>query len=166
MKLFTNNLRSIYDNSRLAKLIKRGILRIFPRPVLYILALVVACTLIGCATPAKVSQLVKDVRIDTVYLSNVQYDSIYIMKDKLTDRSKDTIYIKDVSVEYRYKLLRDTVRVILRDSIPYEVTVIETKEITRPLTWFDHLTRLCFWVLLGSLLTWIYIRAIRARSLC
>ena len=120
--------------------------------------IIIALALTGCGTTRHVTQLVHDIQRDTVYLSNVQYDSIYIMKDKLTDRSKDTIYVKDVSVEYRYKLLRDTVKVIQRDSIPYEVTVIETKEITRPLTWFDHLTRFSFWFLIGAIAAFLFIK--------
>ena len=63
----------------------------------------------------------------------------------------DTVFIKDVSVEYRYKLLKDTIRVVERDSIPYPVTVAEIKEITRPLTWYDHLTRSVFWIVIGIL---------------
>lgn len=138
--------------------IRKGILRIFPltRFVLYLFAIVVACTLIGCATPKQVTQLVRNVERDTIYLSNVQYDSIYIYQDKLVDRSRDTIYIKDVSVEYRYKLLRDTVRQVERDSIPYEVTTTKVKEITRPLTWYDHLCRYSFFFLLGIVLYLIY----------
>lgn len=117
----------------------------------HFIILLTACILIGCSSMRQVTtQLVERTSVDTVYLSNVQYDSIYIFKDKLTDRSRDTIYIKDVSVEYRYKLLRDTVYKTQVDSIPYQVTVTEIKEITRPLTWFDHLTRACFWLLLGT----------------
>ena len=63
----------------------------------------------------------------------------------------DTVFIKDVSVEYRYKLLRDTTYKVERDSIPYQVTVTEIKEITRPLTWYDHLTRSVFWIVIGIL---------------
>lgn len=117
----------------------------------FIFLILVAILIVGCATPRKVTQLVRDVHTDTLYLSNIQYDSIYIMQDKLVDRSKDTIYIKDVSVEYRYKLLRDTIRVVQRDSIPYEVTVTEIKEITRPLTLYDKTCRACFWFLIGIL---------------
>lgn len=117
----------------------------------FIFLILVAILIVGCATPRKVTQLVRDVHTDTLYLSNIQYDSIYIMPDKLVDRSKDTIYIKDVSVEYRYKLLRDTVRIVQRDSIPYEVTVTEIKEITRPLTLYDKTCRACFWFLIGIL---------------
>lgn len=119
---------------------------------LFILVLVTFCTLIGCGSTRQVTQLVRDVRVDTVYVSNHQYDSVYIYQDRLLDRSKDTVYLKDVSVEYRYKLLRDTVRVIQRDSIPYQVTVTEVKEITRPLTFYDKTCRACFWFLIGFLL--------------
>lgn len=116
--------------------------------------LLAAFIIVGCSAPRLATQLVRDVRIDTVYLSNVQYDSIYIYQDKYVDHSRDTLYVKDMSVEYRYKLLRDTVRVVQRDSIPYEVTVTEVKEIKRPLTWFDHLCRICFGICLGgSLIT-------------
>lgn len=118
---------------------------------LFILTLAIFCTLIGCGSTRQVTQLVRDVHTDTLYLSNTQYDSIYIMQDKLVDRSKDTIYIKDVSVEYRYKLLKDTIRVVERDSIPYQVTVTEVKEITRPLTLYDKTCRACFWFLIGIL---------------
>lgn len=142
---------------RLKDLIKRGILRIFPLPkvVLYLSALVVACTLIGCATPKRIygelgrtTQLVEHVSKDTVYLSNTQYDSIYVLQDKYTDRSKDTLLIKETNIEFRYKLLKDTVRIVQRDSIPYEVIVTEIKEITRPLTWFDKASRLCFFLVI------------------
>lgn len=144
MKQFLINLKS---------LIKRGLLRIFPKPVLYVLLALTLLTVYGCASTRHVTQLVERTSVDTVYLSNVQYDSIYIYKDKLTDRTKDTIYVKDVSVEYRYKLLRDTIYKSQVDSIPYQVTVTEVKEITRPLTWFDHLTRLTFWFIFGYLIS-------------
>lgn len=146
--------------TRLIEAIKRGLLRIFPLPriVLYLFAIVVACTLIGCATPKHVTQLVRDTRVDTLYLSNTQYDSIYVYQERFQDRTRDTIYLKDVSIEYRYKLLRDTVRVIQRDSIPYQVTVVEAKEITRPLTFYDHLTRLTFWLVIGFLLSFIVLK--------
>lgn len=108
----------------------------------------------------RTTQLVRDVRVDTVYLSNIQYDSIYIYKDHASEHHlgtlplmdsngkylnqpmrTDTLFIKDVSIEYRYKLLRDTIYKTQVDSIPYQVTVTEIKEIKRPLTWYDHFSR-------------------------
>ena len=76
-------------------------------------------------------------------------------KDILIPIRTDTLYIKDVSIEYRYKMLRDTIYKTQVDAIPYQVTVTETKEITRPQTWFDHLTRACLWVIIGA--TGIYL---------
>lgn len=99
---------------------------------------------------------------DTLYINNVQYDSIYISQNRYTDRSKDTILIRQHDVEYRYKLLRDTIERIKlevrHDSIPYEVRITETIEVPRRLTWYDHLTRAAFWLLTGFLLLWLYKR--------
>lgn len=121
-------------------------------------ASVILLTCCSCGTSKHVTQLVRDVRFDTVYLSNMQYDSIYIYKDRYQDRSRDTVYFKDVSLEVKYKLLRDTVKVIQRDSVPYQVTVTEVKEIQRPLTWYDRLTRLTFWLVIGVLLSILFIK--------
>ena len=139
----------------------------FLLPLILCVTLLVCCS---CGITKVVNPTVRDVSIDTVYLSNVQYDSIYIYQDHVsehhlgtlpvTDSSgkylntpirTDTLYIKDKSIEYRYKQLKDTIRVVERDSIPYQVTITETKEIQRPLTWYDHLTRSIFWIVIGIL---------------
>ena len=130
--------------------------------------LLVCCS---CGSTKVVTQTVEHVRKDTVYLSNIQYDSIYVYQDHISEHhlgtlppvnSKgeylntpmrtDTLYIKDKSIEYRYKLLRDTIRLVQRDSIPYEVTITEVKELTRPLTWYDHLSRAILWLNIGFVL--------------
>lgn len=86
-------------------------------------------------------ETIKEVtRTDTIYINNLQYDSIDVSQDKFIDRSKDTILIRQDDVEYRYKLLRDTIERIKfevrHDCIPYEVRIIETKQVkyTPPLT--------------------------------
>lgn len=94
-------------------------------------------------------QVAEHVHKDTVYQSNIQYDSIYVLQDKYTDRSKDTLLIKETNIEYRYKLLRDTIRFVRCDSIPYEVRIIETKEVHKPPNTFDYLCYLSFGILLG-----------------
>ena len=130
--------------------------------LLFILSLVTFCTFIGCRSAKQAAQLIREVRTDTLYLSSLQYDSIYIFQERTSDyhmnplnplkpSETDTVFIKDVSVEYRYKLLRDTIYKVERDSIPYQVTITETKEIQRPLTWYDHLTRSVFWIVIGIL---------------
>lgn len=123
-----------------------------------VFVLVLVFVLSGCASTRHVTQLVHDIQRDTVYVSNFQYDSVYVFKDKITDRSRDTLYIREVETEYKYRILRDTVLKIQHDSIPYEVTIVETKEITRPLTWFDHLTHFSFWFLIGAIATFLFIK--------
>ena len=121
------------------------------RQLIILLALLSALVLTGCATRRQL-QVVERTSVDTIYLSNVQYDSIYIFQDRQLDRSRDTVYLRDVSVEYRYRHLRDTIYKVQHDSIPYQVTVTEVKEITRPLSLFDHLTHFTFWLVVGALL--------------
>ena len=124
----------------------------------------------ACGASKHVTQLVEHAQKDTVSLNSKQYDSIHIIKEQDKDYhrgnpssltshpSPDTVFLKDKSIEYRYKLLRDTIKVVQRDSIPYEVTITETKEITRPLTWFDRVCRFTFFFLLVVILCFIYQR--------
>ena len=133
-------------------------------PAPYVLPLLTLLTVYGCSTSRHVTQLVERTSVDTVYLSNVQYDSIYIFQDRQLDRSRDTVYLRDVSVEYRYRHLRDTIYKVQHDSIPYQVTVTEVKEITRPLSLFDHLTHFTFWLVVGALLLLIIRVIIRLKK--
>ena len=133
-------------------------------PAPYVLLLLTLLTVYSCSTSRHVTQLVERTSVDTVYLSNVQYDSIYVYQDRQLDRTRDTVYLRDVSVEYRYRLLRDTIYKVQHDSIPYQVTVTEVKEITRPLTLFDHLTRLTFWLVVGAMLTYLIRVIIRLKD--
>ena len=110
--------------------------------LLFILSLVTFCTFIGCRSAKQAAQLIREVRTDTLYLSNVQYDSIFVFKDKLTDRTKDTVYIKDSILEYRYKLLRDTVYQTRVDSIP----VIREVEVVREVRHVPWYAKLLSWI--------------------
>ena len=133
------------------------------RLLIILLALLSALVLTGCATRRQL-QVVDRITHDTLYQSNVHYDSIYVSQDKYIDRSRDTVYLRDVSVEYRYRHLRDTIYKVQHDSIPYQVTVTEVKEITRPLSIFDHLTHFTFWLVIGALLLLIIRVIIRLKK--
>ena len=133
------------------------------RLLIILLALLSALVLTGCATRRQL-QVVDRITHDTLYQSNVHYDSIYVFQDRQLDRSRDTVYLRDVSVEYRYRLLRDTIYKVQHDSIPYQVTVTEVKEITRPLSLFDHLTHFTFWLVVGALLLLIIRVIIRLKK--
>ena len=146
-------------------------IEVFVLVYVFVATCLVCCS---CGSTRHVTQLVEHTSVDTVYLSNVQYDSIYIYKDHASEHHlgtlpamnsdgkylntpmrTDTLYIKDKSIEYRYKLLKDTIRVVERDSIPYEVTIVQTKEITRPLTWYDHFSRAVLWLNIGFAFYWL-----------
>ena len=101
------------------------------------LALLSALVLTGCSIHRPL-QVAEHVTRDTLYLSNVQYDSIFVFNDRQLDRSRDTLVIRETNTEFRYKLLRDTVYKVHHDSIPYEVRVVET-QVERHIPWYAKL---------------------------
>ena len=103
--------------------------------------LFVSALLIGCGTMKQV-QVVERTSRDTLYLNHIQYDSIYVDNWQLTDRSKDTIYVEKVRLEYKYKLLRDTVYKVQIDSIP----VIKTVEVVKTERYIPKVYKATFWI--------------------
>ena len=89
---------------------------------------------------------------DTVMIHDVRYDSVYVRQESHTDRSRDTVYLHDVSYEYRYRMLHDTVRVVSRDSIPYEVRVTEYREVPRRRNAIDLIAYCCLGLVAGAML--------------
>ena len=89
------------------------------------------CTLLaGCGTQRKLP-VVERVERDTVYLHQVQYDSILVSQERYVDRSRDTLYVQERNVEYRYRLLRDTLRIHQVDSVPVVREVEVVREVMR-----------------------------------
>ena len=88
----------------------------------------------SCSTQRQL-QIVDHIQYDTLYNNKVSYDYIYIYQDKYVDRVNDTIYIKDKSVEYRYKLLRGTVRKVRVDSVPV-IREIEVVKEVKYIPWY------------------------------
>ena len=130
--------------------------------LLFILSLVTFCTFIGCRSAKQAVQLIREVRTDTLYLSSQHYDSIYVSRDHFTDRSRDTVYIKDSIIEYRYKLLRDTVYQTRVDSIPILREVEVVREVPRKRNWIDYLCYTITAILSGLLLIRV-LRYLRGR---
>ena len=130
--------------------------------LLFILSLVTFCTFIGCKSAKQAAQLIREVRTDTLYLSSQYYDSIYVSRDHFTDRSRDTVYIKDSILEYRYKLLRDTVYQTRVDSIPILREVEVVREVPRKRNWIDYLCYTITAILSGLLLIRV-LRYLRGR---
>ena len=121
------------------------------RLLIILLALLSALVLTGCATRRQL-QVVDRITHDTLYQSIVHYDSIYVSQDKYIDRSRDTLLIKDKTVEYRYRLLRDTIYRVKIDSIPVIREVEVIREVPRDRNWIDYLCYTITVIISGLLL--------------
>ena len=96
------------------------------------------CTLLtGCGTQRKLP-VVERVMRDTVQVTNVKQDSVFIYRDRTVDRSHDTVYINDRSVAYRYRRLTDTIRIHQVDSVPVIREVEVVREVART-PWYAKL---------------------------
>ena len=75
---------------------------------------------------------------DTLWLSKVKYDSIYIDRWQRIERKADTVFYDRVKTEFRYRLLRDTVYKTRTDTVPVvkQVSVIRKERYTPPFTKF------------------------------
>ncbi len=103
--------------------------------IIFLILLVVACTLIGCATSRQATQVVVGSAHDTVYFNKVMYDSIYIDSWHRTYQKADTVVVEKTKLEYRYKLLRDTVFRARIDSVPV-IREIEVVREVRRVPWY------------------------------
>ena len=103
--------------------------------VIIFILLVVACTLFGCATSRPTSQVVEASLRDTVYVNKVLYDSVYIDNWYYTYEKADTVVVEKTKLEYRYKLLRDTVFRARIDSVPV-IREVEVVREVRHVPWY------------------------------
>ena len=126
---------------------------------LLIILMIALMGLMSCSTHRVVEQ-VKEMHTDTVYVTSLQYDSIYIYNDKTFDRTKDTVYLREFSTEYRYKLLRDTLRIIETDTIyiPYGVKVADNGKDKSFFPRFSELAKVAFLVVTAALVLWVAFR--------
>ena len=122
-----------------------------------IILMIALMGMMSCSSQRNVEQ-VKGMHTDTVYVTSLQYDSIYIYNDKMLDRTKDTVYLREYSTEYRYKLLHDTLRIIERDSIPYPVNVTKERETKKPLSRLAELAGVLFISVISALALWVALR--------
>ena len=102
---------------------------------LFCFLFVVACTLFGCATSRPTSQVVEASLRDTVYVNKVLYDSVYIDNWYYTYEKADTVVVEKSKLEYRYKVVRDTVFRARTDSVPV-IREVEVVREVRHVPWY------------------------------
>ena len=108
--------------------------------LLFLLFLVLLLLLLSsCKTASNTAIVpVHSATHDTLWLSKVKYDSIYIDRWQRIERKADTVFCDRVKTEFRYRLLRDTVYKTRTDTIPVvkQVPVIRKERYTPPFTKF------------------------------
>lgn len=112
------------------------------------LVLVVCVVMVGCRTLPEPLPL--RVERDSIYLSRVERDSVFV-RDSVTIREKgDTVYRDRWRVEYRERVLRDTAYIERNDTI--------TNEVEKALTWWERTRMAAGDVALGVLLIYLILR--------
>lgn len=113
--------------------------RLLARLIAFILFLFLLL-LSSCKTASNTTAIVPvhSATHDTLWLSKVKYDSVYIDRWQRIEHKADTVFYDRVKTEFRYRLLRDTVYKTRTDTIPVvkQVPVIRKERYTPPFTKF------------------------------
>lgn len=113
--------------------------RLLARLIAFILFLFLLLLLSSCKTTSNTAIVpVHSATHDTILLRKVKYDSIYIDRWQRIERKADTVFYDRVKIEFRYRLLRDTVYKTRTDTIPVvkQVPVVKKERYTPPFTKF------------------------------
>ena len=107
-----------------------------------VLALTLSMSISSCNTHRHTAEVVTHTARDTLYISQTAYDSIYIDRWQSSYQKADTVYLEQIRREYKYQLLRDTIRTVRIDSIPVIKEVEVVREVTRLPWWSKVLSTL------------------------
>lgn len=111
--------------------------RLLARLIAFILFLFLLL-LSSCKTASNTTAIVPvhSATHDTIFLRKLKYDSIYIDRWQRIQQKADTVFYDRVKIEFRYRLLRDTVYKTRTDTIPVvkQVPVIRKERYTPPFT--------------------------------
>lgn len=108
--------------------------------LLFLLFLVLLLLLLSSCKTTSTSAIVPvhSATHDTIFLSKMKYDSVYIDRWQSIERKADTVFCDRAKTEFRYRILRDTVYKTQTDTIPVvkQVPVIRKERYTPPFTKF------------------------------
>ena len=107
-----------------------------------VLALTLSMSTSSCSTHRHATEVVTHTARDTLYISQIAYDSIYIDRWQSSYQKSDTVYLEQIRREYKYQLLRDTIRSVRVDSIPIVKEVEVVREVSRLPWWSKALSTL------------------------
>lgn len=96
------------------------------KKIRYLLATIAVIALSGCMTQREM--MTSEQRChDTIVVNRVRLDSVYVDRWQQVDRTRDTVYVKDVRRELQYRLVHDTVRIVHTDTLYREQEVVRTQ---------------------------------------
>ena len=114
--------------------------RLLARLIAFILFLFLLLLLSSCKTASNTTDImpVHSATHDTLWLSKVKYDSVYIDRWQRIERKADTVFCDKSKTEFRYRLLRDTVYKTRTDTVPVvkQVPVVKKERYTLLFTKF------------------------------
>ena len=113
--------------------------------IFFVTLMLVMSAVCSCSTPRVGERIVRD----SVYIDRLKRDSIYQRDSIYIIVKGDTVFKYQYKYSYRDKLVRDTVAVVRRDSIPYPVEV--PKYVERKLSWWQTI------LLWSGVLAWLLI---------
>ena len=120
--------------------------------IFFVTLMLVMSIVCSCRAP----QTVERIKRDSVYIDRLKRDSIYQRDSIYIIVTGDTVFKYQYKYSYRDKLVRDTVAVVRRDSIPYPVEV--SKYVERKLSWWQTT------LLWSGVLAWLLIILILWRN--
>ena len=120
--------------------------------IFFVTLMLVMSAVCSCSTTRVGERIVRD----SVYIDRLKRDSIYQRDSIYIIVKGDTVFKYQYKYSYRDKLVRDTVAVVRRDSIPYPVEV--SKYVERKLSWWQTT------LLWSGVLAWLLIILILWRN--
>ena len=94
---------------------------------------------------------VPEYHTDTLIVTKVQHDSIYINDSTVITEKGDTVRIEKWHTKYVEKQVHDTTYVSKTDTIPQPYPVEVINEVEKPLTWWQqtrlHIANILLWLI-------------------
>jgi hypothetical protein len=98
---------------------------------------------------------VETIKTDTLFIKTERVDSVYKHDSIMVQAIGDTVYFDRWHTLYKVKESVDTIYKAKTDSVPVPYRVTETKEVEKPLSWWQKTEIYGFRVAVLLLLLWI-----------
>jgi len=131
--------------------------------IVTVIVVMLLCALLGSCKPQERIVTIATHSTDTLLLTHVQRDSIY-MHDSIHVREKgDTVTIERWHTRWRDRWHSDTVYISKTDSVPRPYPVEVVKEVAKPLTWWQQARMFVGGIVIFGLIIFAAVKIIRRK---